>query len=598
MNGNGYDRKILTKLYFSLLPVQILLAAIGSVNGIVSSLFAGNYLGSDAMSAVGLYGPFGMLTGAVSTMFVGGSLLLCGEYMGKNQVERTQAVFSLDLLATFVIAAVFTVLLVIAAGFDLLGVMAPDAAVRAVFNRYVLGMAIGIIPLMLGQQLSAFLSLEHRMKLTMAASLIYIAVNVLLNYLFVVVLHMEAFGLALASSLGVWTYFLVQAGHYFSGRSMLKLSFRDIHLREAADIVRIGLPGALSNGYQTIRSLIVNMLILNSVGAVGIAAFTASNSLLNLFWAIPGGMLTVSRMLISISVGEEDRRSLVDIMRIVMYRCIPLMCAVSCGIILFSDPLTMLYYRDTAEEVFRLTRMCFRILPLCMPFSVMLMNFNCYGQISEKHLLVHLNSLLDGVVCVAGFSALLIRPMGLAGICTANVLNGVVTTLVIIGYSWIVRKQFPRNMEELMVIPDDFGVPEEDRMDLTVRQVDQVAAVSDAVHTFCRDKGIEERRAFLAALCLEEMAGNVVEHGFTKDHKKHSVDLRVVSKGDDLILRIRDDCIHFDPAERKDIVDPDDITKNIGIRIVYSMAEDIRYQNILGLNVLTIRLPAAEAVSA
>ena len=52
------NTKMLTKLMFRLLPVQIILAGIGAVNGIVSSFFASNYVGVDAMSAVGLFQPF------------------------------------------------------------------------------------------------------------------------------------------------------------------------------------------------------------------------------------------------------------------------------------------------------------------------------------------------------------------------------------------------------------------------------------------------------------------------------------------------------------------------------------------------------------
>ena len=107
---------------------------------------------------------------------------------------------------------------------------------------------------------------------------------------------------------------------------------------------------------------------------------------------------------------------------------------------------------------------------------------------------------------------------------------------------------------------------------------------------FCRERGIDGRRAYFAGLSLEEMAANVVGHGFTKDSKPHSVDIRVVHKGDDVILRIKDDCIPFDPAERKEIMDPKDRMKGAGIRLVYKVAKDIQYQNILGLNVLTIRI--------
>ena len=61
-------------------------------------------------------------------------------------------------------------------------------------------------------------------------------------------------------------------------------------------------------------------------------------------------------------------------------------------------------------------------------------------------------------------------------------------------------------------------------------------------------------------------------------------------KDDALILRLKDDCIPFDPAERQRVIDPEDEMKNIGIRMTYAMADDISYQNILGLNVLTIRV--------
>ena len=57
-----------------------------------------------------------------------------------------------------------------------------------------------------------------------------------------------------------------------------------------------------------------------------------------------------------------------------------------------------------------------------------------------------------------------------------------------------------------------------------------------------------------------------------------------------MILRIRDDCVPFDPGERRAMAESEDPAKNIGIRMIFRMAEEIRYQNILGLNVLTIRV--------
>ena len=145
-------------------------------------------------------------------------------------------------------------------------------------------------------------------------------------------------------------------------------------------------------------------------------------------------------------------------------------------------------------------------------------------------------------------------------------------------------------MDELMVIPEDFGVDENERLDISVNTMEEVVSLSSKVQEFCVSKGIDHRSSLLSGLAIEEMAGNIVLHGYSTDQKNHNIEVRVVHKDNSLILRIKDDCVPFDPADRRDMVDPKDISKNIGIRMVYSMAESVQYQNLLGLNVLTIRM--------
>ena len=590
MKAPSANAKILAKLMFRLLPIQVLLAAVGAVNGIVSSFFASNYVGIDAMSAVGLYSPITMLLSAFCIMLGGGSAILCGKYMGRNEPEKMHNVFSLNLWVAALVALFFIILFVPLALFDLTGFFTRDRAVRPLFNSYLLGQVIGIFPLMIGNQLPVYLAMENKQKRTMTASLIYIGVNVALNFLFVRVLHMEAFGLALASSLGLWVFFGVQALAFRKDRSIFKLQRQHLHWPESAEIFKVGLPGAASSGYETIRKLVVNYLLQIFVGSVAISAFAASDNLLRIFWAIPVGMQAVMQLMIGVSMGEEDRRSLVDITRVVIWRYAGLMCLFSLAIIVLAVPFTRLFFRDPTEPVYQMTVWAFRILPLCMPLSVIDRVFVCYGQASGKQWLVHILAFLNGVGSVVLFSVLLIRPMGINGVYIANVLNGLVCELVIFLYSWIKRKRCPRNVEQLMVIPDDFGAADDARIDISVQTMDEVVTVSEQVAAFCLRRGIDDRRTFLASLSLEEMAGNIVDHGFTKDKKPHSIDIRVVHKDDDLILRIRDDCVPFDPAKRKSLVDPDDVMKNVGIRMIYKIVRDVEYQSILGLNVLTVRI--------
>ena len=126
-----------------------------------------------------------MLLIAISTVLVGGSSILCGTYLGRNEHEKVQNVFSLNLLLSVLIAALFTAIFVLMGSFDLTGFLTQDEVVRPIFNRYLLGQTVGLFPTVLGAQLPAFLSLENKGKQTMTASIVYIIVNVILNFLFI-----------------------------------------------------------------------------------------------------------------------------------------------------------------------------------------------------------------------------------------------------------------------------------------------------------------------------------------------------------------------------------------------------------------------------
>ena len=584
------DGNLITRLFFRLLPIQILLAAIGAVNNTISSLFAANSVGPAAMSAIGLYNPINTLMCAVTGLFTCGAQIICGKYMGANQMEKGQKVFSVDLLSAFIFASIYIAIHLLAVPFGWMGIFTKDPEVRMYLDQYVLGRAIGILPFVLGQQLAAFLSLENKAKRTTIASVAFIFVNLVTNYLFVSQWKMQAFGLALASSVGLWVFFLIELAYYFKKSAMMKLHFKGVKGEDFAAILKTGFPGALSDGYQTVRGLILNVLITMYAGSAGMSAFSTANSFIGLFWTIPAAMLVVSRMLMSVSIGEEDRRSLTDVMRHMFKWSIPIMAVIGVAISLLAEPITNLYYHDPSAEVYKMTVWGMRLLPLVMPIALPTMNGECYAQTSGKQVLINIMTIWDGVVGVVAFSALLMPSMSINGVYWANILNSIVADAILVIYSIIRCKRFPRSMDDYMVIPENFGVTEQDRIDMTVKDMEDVMTVSMKVTDFCKEKGIDDHRTYLASLCLEEMAGNIVEHGFTLDKKIHSVDIRVVNKNDDLILRLKDDCAPFDPAARRNMLDPEDPAKNIGIRMVYGMTDKIEYHNILGLNVVTIRI--------
>lgn len=584
------NEKTIGKLMFRLLPVQVLLCAIVVLNGIVSSLFASNCIDIKAMSAVGLYAPILMLLGSINLTLVSGSTILCGKMMGRNEIEKMRGVFSLDLTVTLLIGAVFSAALFVLGRFGLVGFIAREPDLRPDFSIYLLGQAIGVIPFLLGNQFSSFLSLENRMKRNFFSSVLYVAVNLALNYLFVQKYRMGVWGLSLATSTGAWIYFLAQAQAFMAKGSQFKFSFKDIAAKDLLQILKVGYPGALSNGYQTIRGLVVNYLLAAFVGAAGLSAFCAANSLMTLVWCVPAGMVAVSRMVMSVGLGDEDRMTVGDVMRVMFKKFCLVNLLLGVVIIIFAKDLAYLFYKDVNSEVYMMTVWGFRLLPLTLAPGSILQHFVCYGQASGKTFLVHAASILDGVVFVAGFTALLIPAFGMNSVYIANILNGVFVFVFLVTYAIFCNRRVLKSVEDLMVMPDAFGVPESERLDMSVKSMEDVVTVSKQTQDFCLERGIDSRRAFLAGLSMEEMAGNVIEHGFSKDNKKHSLEIRVVHKDGSVILRARDDCVSFDPLERLKASDQNDLAKNVGLKIVVKLAKSVEWQSIFGMNVLTIKI--------
>lgn len=95
----------------------------------------------------------------------------------------------------------------------------------------------------------------------------------------------------------------------------------------------------------------------------------------------------------------------------------------------------------------------------------------------------------------------------------------------------------------------------------------------------------------LTALTVEEIALNIVQHGFKRDDKSHTLDIRLVYKEGELILRFRDDCPSFDPRRQYEtIFRNDDVSRMIGARIIIAKAKDVSYTSMLDLNNLTIHI--------
>ncbi len=561
----------------------------GSINSVVDGVIAGRFINAASVGVIGLFFVMVNMISAISSVFLGGSSVLCGRYMGMGDIDKTRGIVSLNQTVITLIGAVLTVICAFFSGLiaDLCGA-SPE--LRGELKLYIIGFSIGIIPQLLGAQVAAFLQLERQSLRNYIGVAAMIVSNVVFNITFVVVFNLGIFGLALSTSMCNWIYFIILETYYLSPKAQLRYDIKNIYWEKTLELIKIGFPGALLVFCLALREIVLNRVVLTYAGQDGLSAKSSLGMIGGFFIALCLGGGAVIRMLASVNVGEEDRDSIKDLIKLSFTKVLLMSIVIAAIVVMISGMVVSIFFADTTSNVYHLAHQFFVIYGLSIPLIMVVQIETNYLQAMGQNICVNIFSLIDGLFSVIIPAIILAPILGALGVWLSTPIGIVISAVVYPIYAMIYWKRVPRNADEWLLFKDDFGVPDEDRLVLRIKDKDDVSTTSQKVQEFCTDKGFDKKKAYYSALCLEEMTRNVVEHGFSMDDKAHFLEARVVKKGSTIILRIKDDCKSFDPVDMAGHLNSEDITKNIGIRMVMKLASSANYQNLLGLNVLTIEI--------
>lgn len=588
-SSTQYETKLIRRLFFSLMPAAILICATGSINTIVDGIIASNVLGETAISAIGFTTPLLFVLTSVTTMMMSGTMILIGGYLGKGDKDSADMAFSTDLLATFTILG-FISFFCLAFSPLVAKFLGASQEARRLTSEYIRGASLSFIPVFLATHFSSVLELEQRHLRNFLGIGVLVVTNIICDYLFVIVLPMGCFGLGLSTTVSGFAYLLVLIQYYFSSMAQLKFNLRSFKAATLLQIIKIGAPGALTQAYLALRAFVLNKTVFFYEGEIGVAAWAAVNSFGALFYAFTNGIATATRTLFSLFVGAEDRNSLKTTLKVVLTKAFPLDLALSTVLALMAPFFTRLYFQDSSSEVYRLTMILFAICPFAMSFSTFSGIYSALFQCQKRMVITNIISFVEGVGGMLLSMAILCPLLGIYGVWLSWFTMDLVVVLFIVGFLLVHYKHLPRTVDEWMAIPEGFGATEDMRMNMSVHNEEDVITCSEEVIAFLSGRGVEEKKAYYAGLCLEEMASNIISYGYGNDKKNHSAVLEITDFGDRLVLRIMDDCRAFDPLERDIYFHPEDPTKNIGIRIVTKLSQKVEYHRMVGLNVLTIVL--------
>lgn len=585
------NSKILTDLFWNVIVSMILVELANVGCGFVDGVIISRFLGDTAMAAQGVAYPYFSVLGIVSGMLVTGMQTLCTTYIGEGKRKELNSVFSLTCVVTALTSGVVTLVLLLFSrqiSAALGGANSGPELLRDV-EKYLRGVAVGTPALMFVAILTPIVHLDGS-KMRSRISVIALFLADILGDLLVALLNGGIFGMGLATSLSNYIAAAILLTHFFGKNCSVHFTLSDLNVPELWDILKIGLPKATKRLANTLRPLCLNRMVLHYGAAAAMSAMSIRNNLNNLMDIFGSGLVAAVLLMVGILYGEKNRTGIRQITKQALRYNLLIVGSLALILIVLAPQIALFYTDD--PQVTREAVVAIRCMALNLPLNTFAEIYVQYLQGTKRHNGVHLLNFCSRFVCVVACAFVMGRFWGINGIWAAFP-AGSVLLIAAIAVACRIKGEAGLSLYETMFsLPEAFGVHDDDTLEISVTTQQEIIDVSVQTIAFCEARNIDKRRAFLMGLCIEEMAGNIVAHGFPMDHRKHSIDIRVIVSGDHLTLRLRDDCPLFDVKERGERwrSNPEDPSACIGIRMVTRISKELIYINTLGTNNLIVTI--------
>ncbi|MDO4940626.1 MAG: MATE family efflux transporter [Erysipelotrichaceae bacterium] len=581
---------IVKQLFIELWPAQFFSVITSGLSAIINGLIVGNYLDVASMAAIGLATPLSKVFSATSVIVAGGARILCGRCLGRGEVDKINKIFTIAIKIITVLGIIFTAVCLLFST-PLASLFGAAGETIETTSTYIRGLAVGIVPTLVIPVLMVFLQMGNESKMAFVGTLLIAILNCIFGLINVFVIKGGVFGVGLASSISVYLALLFIAFLFIKKDNLMKYEKHiSLDLSLIKTIAILGFPSALTELLYATRNTVINNVATSIDGTKAAAALSVMGSSSLPFDAVAIGLGGVVAMLSSVAYGEQDKTSLktlfkfafifgeaLTLIRIILY----FGCAKYIAIIFGTQA-------DLIDYVATLLRYYAVAMPLNILPVVITNTYQSLGKVKLDNVLLVFTCIIFPLSTVYIFSSF----MGINGVWSCYYVAEICITLLIMLICTFKNKKIPTSIEDILMLDNNFGIKDEDKIAITINTINEVTNISEKVTNFALAKGADKKRSNMCGLCIEEMAANIVEHGFTKgkQNKKYVIDVFVMYKDEQFTIRLKDNCVPFDPHTKLKMYNPEDPCKNIGIRMVSKIAKTMNYQSTFGMNVLTITL--------
>lgn len=572
-------KSIYEKKVSELLGPYVATAICSSMVLMIDSVFAGSFIGAEALAALGLLGPVLFLDECLHGLLVSATVRNCANIRVKQGKEKSAEYFGAVLIAVAGVYFIVCFALLVFAG-DIIGFFTHDEELyRMTLDYYYpIVLAMPLFELLLCTEFAY--AIDGKAKLLSLRPVIASISNILLDMLFVVVLDMEMTGVAVATICSTLLGYSVLLIHRFSGKCTVHPDFSVIrsgkrffgYIRMAMDF---GKEFAILNLAGVFSTSIVNRILLSVGGVTALSVWTVVSGVMKIFDSIAYSIGRSFNLVSGILLGSGDCGQFHGVLRKTVISTIRIGVIVAGTFYIFAKPFCMLFgaqHDVIADYVWGL-----RISMICAAFYLLSQFAGIY--------FVSIHRMAGSRLVYASMSCFSLLTMYMVG--SQYGLNGCIAGYFGINIAVIAALVIMYSKDKIMPNFEEGG-----RQLFTTGFRNDPESITDAsrqVGDVLTANGFSKAVAFKAALIAEESCMMIgIENMFDKNILIY---IRLCEEDGKLLMTLSDNGMTFDLV--KDIEENKKSEWHFTEEdIIGDFADEIEYDRILELNCLQFTLRA------
>lgn len=586
-----YISELVKKMFFMAFVTAVFTEFTQIIALTIDSIVICSFLGESEIGAVGLSSPFFFLVGVPANCLGVGLLNVCTREMGRGKIKALNHRFSETVLFTLLVMVLANVLvfLTIPQIAFLFGARGNASSLLGLAQSYLYGLSFEVVPFVLLSVLTPIVILDNGSSTSMLASVAGGVANIVFD-LIVIRNGWGLFGIGFGSSLSVVVSLLVIMSHFFKKAQVIRFVPTKIVWEDIVEVLRIGLPSSLHALAGMFRSLLLNFLAISLSGGIGVAVLSIHNTLMDFVDIVPVGIAGALGIVSGISYGERNEEE-IKMSGILAHSYIFYSSIVICLVLLaFVKPIGLIFL-ESQSAGFTLLGFDMRCIATTVPLSALAYAWVSFLQATGKEKDARRLEILSNLVFTLFFAVVLSKPFKIHGLFLAFPLAKACSLAYVYANRVMSSGRIIPNVEDYLRLDSRFRLEEKDLISYPITSLEESSLASEQIYLFCKGHKLSIKTAYIASLCLQEVADNIILHNTGKGNV---AEIRLVMEDEHLIIRIRDNGESFNMAELAKIIsDTSDPVKKIGIRIIAGLIKDISYYRIYGMNTTILHIPTA-----